>query len=163
MVKHLSEFYDYIIGVDVGSASPSETVIVKIGKHPSKFELLKPLKATPSLLKELLEKAQEIVEAKILAGLDTSGLFSAKNCNYSNTVIASQAGCPSTSEELVSQILRAKGKMDVLNETALIAGHLPGWITKRRWKLAEHLWVARGVFQHNLAAMAELHRLPRWF
>lgn len=45
------------------------------------------------------------------------------------------------------------------SETEMIAECLPAWITQRRRKLAEHLWVASGVFQHNLAAMAELHRL----
>ncbi len=48
-------------------------------------------------------------------------------------------------------------------ELSITVDRLPAWITTNRWKLAEHLWIAGRVFQHNLAAIAELHHLPSRF
>lgn len=67
--------------------------------------------------------------------------------------------------EIVASVRKYREKAERVMHRELevhsIECRLPNWITTHRHKLARRLWVARGVFAHNLRAMAEIHRLPR--
>ena len=83
-----------------------------------------------------------------------------------NPSLADDSGFQKIQEQVTAKALASfaqlqRGMLTInrIGEISQIAARLPGFLTTNRWELAAHLWVANGVFQHNLAAMATLHRL----
>jgi hypothetical protein len=164
-----SQTFNSLIGTAIGPAAAGESVLVKLNAPMSPKWTIEPadlaevIQFNPSLADDPdFQKIQEQVATKALASLYVPDALFEVPSGFSNAT-TSMFVSPKTREEFFAHLQRGVAAMNRIGEVSHIASRLPRFLTANRWKLAEHLWVAGGVFQHNLAAMAELHRLPRRF
>jgi len=136
----------------------------KLSIHIPKFKLLTPSFPVGTECGALFKSAIAQFEHDLAKALGVPvALFGTENYSSFATSAPSTNLLPSDPGKLKLYLRRVEAKMRAVAETSMIERRLPAFLTTNRRKLAEHLWVADRVFQHNLAAVATLHGLRSRF